>query len=345
MGVFDATLQGDCGCNRVAPESSPPVNTSWLDARQLDYATRGGRVRPQFGGGPGSANVIVPSVPLNLIPPTLIDNELRVPSDSCVRTLMPLICLWAPAIRRLHAAQFQLSWISQIIAQSRGNHYRALLHIAEFGTTLDETLNQVRPLDPRSWQEGMPELYGQGPGVLGNMLDLAVNLSYTIEFLRHFNQQWDPSVAGRPDFRRASDDSATFYKRLFLVFGLSQTLLAQFYFQRHYSELLAAYQSAVLTPGCRPFADQWLRLNGPNTIGVRGGVRFVNPLWFGSQNLGIGTDLDSRSVNPELYTQLVHIGFRASEDEIDALFSGYDSDDIRMPALNPLVTACGGGTK
>ena len=167
MGVFDATLQGDCGCNRVAPEYSPPVNTSWLDARQLDYATRGGGPRPQFGGEPGSANVIVPSVQLNLVPPYGVGSLTQVPSAACLAAIQPLVCLWAPAVRRMNAAQFQLHWISRIISTSSGNNYRTLLHIAEFGDSLDSTLSAIRPLDPRSWATEMPELYGTGPGVLG----------------------------------------------------------------------------------------------------------------------------------------------------------------------------------
>lgn len=335
MGIFDATLQVDCACSHGTAGQKLHERMPWLNARQFDSTTYG------VGVEQGSPNVFVTSVPLNRVPSSPIVNQGQVPPTICLNALQPLVCLWAPAIRRFNSAKYQLTWISRILANSRAehDHYRTLLHIAEFGNSLDTTLSPVRPLDPRAWAEEMPELYGSRPETGGIFLNIADNLSHVIGILQDFNRRWDPYTGGRPEFREAADSSVTFYKRLFLIFGLSHTALVQIYFQQHRSELISAYRSALRTPGCRPFAQDWLNLNGADKIGVRGGVRFQNPL-----DIPTFFDHNDTYPRPELFTLLFHIAFRASPDEIDHQFWNYDILDTQAPMLPPEVLMCGGRT-
>ena len=88
-------------------------------------------------------------------------------------------------------------------------------------------------------------------------------------------------------------------------------------------------------------------LNGGRTLGVNGWVHFENPLWIGGAPTlpVLGANLNDRLADPALFTRLLHLGFRASADEIDHQFQLYDSPNSQVPMLPPEVLMCGGRTR
>lgn len=289
--------------------------------------------------------VVTPTLNIHAAPPQ-VGSGTGSPSSACSAAVQPIICIWAPAIRRLYSAQGPLAAHGQIIYNSQSDHFTALRNLMSFGPTLDATLPYLRSADPRSWMSELPEILGGGLLSTGEYLDLALNLDSAIQFVNNtFGASLSPEQYGNPRYRQAADDALALCKRLYLVFGLSHVAVIQEFFRQNYSSLLAARDQARRVHGCSAEADAWFMLNGRERIGVGSPVRFCNPLWYGTTVLGIVSLPGRGPVNPESMRDILSIGRRASVGEVATMYLNYQEGiDFRTPMLAPEVMACGGAT-